>query len=87
MTLKRMTGAELKAIRERRGETGAAFGAYLAGLAGRARAYTRQEVRAWESGDRTVPAEIELALIKAGDVAPKRRSIGALVARGRAIKG
>lgn len=32
-------------------------------------------------------AEIELALIKAGDVAPKRRSIGALVARGRTIKG
>lgn len=93
MAIKRMTGPELRAIREQRGETGEAFGAHLGRIVGQLldveRAYSRQHVYAWESGLRAVPAEIELALIKAGDVpatAAKKRAIGALVARGRIIK-
>jgi len=65
MPPKRMTGKQLKAIRDERGETGEEFGAYLARLVGEERSYNRQEINAWESGRRAVPAKIELALLQA----------------------
>lgn len=65
MSPKRMTGKQLRALRIERGETGDAFGAYLARVADEPRPYTRQEVNAWESGRRPVPLAIELALLKA----------------------
>lgn len=64
-TSDRMSGAELAAIRVERDETGEAFGAYLARIAGHGRPYSRQEVWGWESGLRDIPAKIELALMKA----------------------
>lgn len=64
-TTDRMSGADLAAIRVERNETGEAFGAYLAKIAGHHRAYSRQEVWGWESELRPIPAKIELALLKA----------------------
>lgn len=62
MPLKRMTPEELRAIRIARGMSGPEFGAFLAAELGRNRAFSRQEVHAWESGARDIPALVELAL-------------------------
>jgi DNA-binding transcriptional regulator YiaG len=57
-----MTPAELRAERAARKMSGPEFGAFLAGELGRDRAFSRQEVNAWESGARDIPALVELAL-------------------------
>jgi len=57
-----MTKLELAADRTRRGLTQEAYGAHLASLLQVARAYTRQEVNAWECGRRAVPASVAAAI-------------------------
>lgn len=60
-----MTADELKEMREQRRMTGVEFGGWIAHLMGAERPYTRQEVNAWETGRRPIPATVELALLRA----------------------
>lgn len=67
---KRMTGKQLRALRESRGETLDEFGAWLSKIVGNDRAYTRQDVNAWESErrGRKLPMAIEMALLRKGEL-------------------
>lgn len=66
---KRMSGKQLAAIREARGETMEVFGAYLARLVQNKRPYTRQDVWAWENElkERKPPLLIQMALEETGE--------------------
>lgn len=79
--LKRMSGKQLAAIRERRDESLEAFGAYLARLVENKRPYSRQDVWAWENElkGRLPPLAIQMALEDTGefdraDAKPRRRA-------------
>lgn len=61
-----MSGADLRAERQRLGMTQTEFGDHIAKLLGNARAYLQQEVDAWENErGRKVPAKVESALLRA----------------------
>ena len=59
-----MDKAEFKSERTRRGMSQAEFGAWLSAELGRTRSYTVSEVSNWETGQRAVPAAIEVVLLR-----------------------
>ena len=64
--VERITGDEVRAIRDKLGLSGQMFGARLAEMLGQERAYTPSEVSHWETGRRDLPPLLELALIREG---------------------
>lgn len=68
----KMTGADLKAIRDMRGETQAQLAAHLNGLLGRN--YAANKISKWESGHEPIPQNVVLVLRGVTDDTRSRRA-------------